>query len=117
MTPLNDCLFCKIAAGDIPSTKVYEDEDTYAFLDIAPQAPKHILVIPKAHMRNVLECADRDDALIGQLFRTAAMIAKEQGLGEKGFRLVTNCGTDAMQSVDHFHIHILGGATLSGQMG
>ena len=114
---MNDCLFCRIAAGEIPSKKVYEDEDTYAFLDIAPQAPVHILVIPKAHMRNVLECADRDDELIGQLMRTAAKIAKEQSLGGKGFRLVTNCGPDAMQSVDHFHIHILGGAQLSGQMG
>lgn len=114
---MNDCLFCKIAAGQIPSTKVYEDERAYAFLDIAPQADRHILVIPKDHMGNVLECADRDDDLLAHLMGACASIARAEGLARDGFRLVTNCGPHAMQTVDHFHIHILGGSQLSGQMG
>lgn len=114
---MQDCLFCKIAAGQIPSGKVYEDEICYAFRDINPQAPTHILIIPKEHMANVVECAGRTDGLLGRLFQAAARIAQDQGLDEKGFRLVTNCGEYGAQSVHHFHIHLLGGRQLSGQMG
>ena len=114
---MNDCLFCKIAEGTIPSTKVYEDEHVYAFLDIAPQAKMHALVIPKQHVANVLECAALEDDLLAHLMSTAAMIAHEQGIADGGFRLVTNCGENARQSVDHFHIHILGGEKLSEKMG
>ena len=114
---MNDCLFCKIVAGQIPSEKIYEDDRTYAFLDIAPQAEAHILVIPKAHMRNVAECVDLGDELIAHLMRTVVNIAREKGLDKTGFRLATNCGVHAMQTVDHLHIHILGGAPLSPRLG
>lgn len=113
---MQDCLFCKIIAGQIPSDKVYEDEICYAFRDISPQAPTHILIVPKEHMANVVECAGRADDLLGRLFKAAAHIAGQQGLTEKGFRLVTNCGEHGAQSVHHFHIHLLGGRQLSGQM-
>ena len=111
-----DCIFCKIAAGEIPSSKVYEDERVYAFKDINPQAPVHILVTPKEHMAKVLECAAREDDLLGHLMKVASRIAKEQGLAENGFRLVTNCGKHGAQSVNHLHIHILGGRQLGEQM-
>lgn len=110
---MNDCLFCKICAGEIPSQKVYEDECAYAFRDINPQAPVHILVVPKAHLANVLEC---DAQLAGRLMETAGKIAQSEGLAESGFRLVTNCGGDGCQSVNHFHIHILGGRKLTEKM-
>ena len=113
---MQDCIFCKIAQGGIPCTKVYEDDEVLAFRDVNPQAPAHILIIPKEHMRNVLECADRDDDLMGKLFKTAAKIAREQGLDEKGFRLVSNCGEYGAQSVQHFHIHLLGGRQLGERM-
>lgn len=111
---MEDCLFCKIAAGEIPGAKVYEDDKFFAFRDIHPQAPTHILIIPKAHMANVQECAN-DPALLGELFALAAKLAQSEGL-TKGFRLVTNCGPDGAQSVNHFHVHLLGGCQLSGQM-
>lgn len=114
---MNGCIFCKIVSGDIPSTKVYEDELTLAFLDINPQAPTHIVLIPKAHMQNFLECAERNDELIAYLMRVAAKVAREQGLADKGFRLVTNCGEHGAQSVGHFHIHLIGGTQLAGKMG
>lgn len=114
---MQDCLFCKIVSGQIASDKVYEDDVLYAFRDINPQAPTHILIIPKQHMANVLECAARDDDLLGKLFAAAARIAAQQGLDKDGFRLVTNCGEHGAQSVPHFHIHLLGGRQLSGQMG
>ena len=115
--PMENCLFCKIASGEIGSTKVYEDDLCMAFLDINPQAKAHMLVIPKAHYANVHVCAMNDVDLLGKLFARAAQIAEDNGMDKTGFRLVTNCGKDAQQSVDHFHIHILGGQPLSGQMG
>lgn len=114
---MNDCIFCKIAQGEIPSQIVYEDETVLAFRDVAPQAPVHILVIPRKHIANVYAAREEDDALLAHLLRTAATVAGEQGLEKTGFRLVTNCGADAKQSVEHMHIHILGGGALSGQMG
>ena len=112
---MNDCLFCKIIAGDIPSAKVYEDEYCYAFRDIAPQAPTHILVVSKEHVQNVAEAADLSDAALAAIIRAIGKIAAQEKL-EKGFRVVTNCGPDACQSVSHLHFHILGGRQMADQM-
>lgn len=103
-----NCLFCKIIKGDIPSTKVYEDDLCYAFRDIAPQAPTHILVVPKVHMRSVAEINKHNEALVGHLFTVIAKIAADEGL-EGGYRVISNCGPDAGQTVPHLHFHILGG--------
>jgi histidine triad (HIT) family protein len=106
------CLFCKIAAGEIPSKKAYEDESVYAFYDIAPQAPVHILVIPKAHIESAQQLTREDDALLGHMFEVARKIATENGLDKTGYRLITNVGADAGQSVPHLHLHLIGGKTL-----
>ena len=110
-----DCLFCKIAAGDIPSTKVYEDELVYAFRDIAPQAPTHILVIPKTHIGSVNEVTAENSGLVSHIFEVIPEIAKAEGL-TGGYRVVSNCGADAGQTVHHLHFHILGGKTLATEM-
>ena len=110
-----NCLFCKIIAGDIPSTKVYEDETVYAFRDIAPQAPTHILVIPKAHISGMSEVTAENAALAGHCLAVAAQVAKAEGL-TNGYRIVSNCGDDAGQTVHHLHFHILGGRKLSLEM-
>ena len=110
-----DCLFCKIAAGQIPSTKVYEDDLVYAFLDIAPQAPTHILVIPKAHIGSVAEVKPENSHLVARVFESIAQIAQAEGLTQ-GYRVVSNCGADAGQSVHHLHFHILGGRQLTLEM-
>ena len=110
-----DCLFCKIAAGDIPSTKVYEDETVYAFRDIAPMAPTHILVIPKAHIGSVNEITAENCGVVAHIFEVIPQIAAAEGL-TGGYRVVSNCGTDAGQTVHHLHFHILGGKTLSTEM-
>ena len=109
------CLFCKIAAGEIPSTKVYEDETILAFRDIAPQAPTHILVIPKAHIGSVAEITAENSAVVAHIFQVIPQIAKAEGL-ENGYRVVSNCGDDAGQTVHHLHFHILGGKKLSLEM-
>lgn len=109
---MDDCLFCKIAAGQIPSTKVYEDDNFFAFRDIQPAAPVHVLVIPKRHFKSVLD-ASAEPGLMDGLMAAAAAIAKQEGLEEKGFRLVVNTGGDAGQSVGHLHLHILGGRTMA----
>ena len=109
-----DCLFCRIIAGEIPSTKVYEDEHVYAFRDINPQAPVHVLVIPKKHMANVLEC---DSETAAHLVSAIGKIAAQEGVDKTGFRALTNCGDDGCQSVKHLHVHILGGKKLSENMG
>lgn len=110
-----DCLFCKIVAGDIPSTKVYEDETVLAFRDIAPMAPTHILVIPKVHIGSVAEVTGENSAVVAHIFEVIAKIAKEEGL-TKGYRVVSNCGEHAGQTVKHLHFHILGGKQLSLEM-
>ena len=110
-----DCLFCKIVAGQIPSTKVYEDETVFAFRDIAPQAPTHILVIPKAHIPSVDGVSAENSAVVAHIFEVIPQIAKAEGL-EGGYRVVSNCGADAGQTVHHLHFHILGGQTLNTQM-
>lgn len=114
---MEDCLFCKIAAGEIPSKKAYEDDEVLAFYDIAPQTPVHVLVIPKKHVSDVYAAQGESDAFLAGLLRKAAKVAGELGLAESGFRLVTNCGADAQQSVPHLHVHILGGRPLEGKMG
>lgn len=106
------CIFCKIAAGEIPSKKAYEDESVYAFYDIAPQAPVHILVIPKTHISSAQALTREDDALLGHMFEVARRIAEENGLDKTGYRLITNVGADAGQSVPHLHLHLIGGKTL-----
>lgn len=113
---MNDCLFCKIAAGEIPSTKVYEDEHVLAFRDIAPQAPVHVLVIPKKHVSGWYDAKDEDDAQLARLMRAAATVAKMEGVVESGFRVVSNCGADAQQTVKHLHLHVLGGREMEGRM-
>ncbi|MBQ2742111.1 MAG: histidine triad nucleotide-binding protein [Oscillospiraceae bacterium] len=110
-----DCLFCKIIAGDIPSTKVYEDDKVLAFRDIAPQAPTHILVIPKEHIASVAEINEKNSTVVSHIFEVIAKIAKDEGL-EGGYRVVSNCGDDAGQTVHHLHYHILGGKKLNVEM-
>jgi histidine triad (HIT) family protein len=112
---MSNCLFCKIIAGDIPSTKVYEDETVYAFRDIAPQAPTHILVVPKAHIDSCGCITPENSAVVAHIFEVIPQIAKAEGL-DKGFRVVSNCGEDGCQSVLHLHFHILGGEKLSEKM-
>ena len=110
-----NCLFCKIIAGDIPSTKVYEDELVLAFRDIAPQAPTHILVIPKAHIPSVTAVTPENSAVVAHIFEVIPQIARAEGL-DSGFRVVSNCGDDAGQTVHHLHFHILGGKKLALEM-
>ena len=112
---MENCLFCKIVKGDIPSTKVYEDDLVYAFRDIAPQAPTHILVIPKAHIGSVAEITAENSSVVARIFEVIPQIAAAEGL-EKGFRVVSNCGEHGCQSVKHLHFHILGGAQLAEKM-
>ena len=112
---MENCLFCKIAAGIIPSTKVYEDETVLAFRDIAPQAPTHILVIPKAHIGAVADITPGNSAVVAHIFEVIPAIAVKEGL-TNGYRVVSNCGSDAGQTVQHLHFHILGGKQLAMEM-
>lgn len=111
-----DCIFCKIIKGDIPSSKVYENEYVYAFRDINPQAPVHILVVPKEHISSVDEITAENSAIVAKIFEAIPEIAKSEKLSG-GYRVISNCGADACQSVKHLHFHILGGAQLGEQMG
>ena len=108
---MEDCLFCKIVKGEIPSDKVYEDDEILAFKDIHPKAPVHILVIPKKHISSAMEIEEQDEALIGKMFTVIKKLAKEFGL-ENGYRIVNNCGSDGGQEVMHLHFHLLGGKKL-----
>ena len=110
-----DCLFCAIVKGDIPSKKVYEDELCYAFLDINPQAPVHVLVVPKEHIASVGAVSEANSSVVAHIFTVIPKIAKELGL-ENGYRVVSNVGEDGRQSVKHLHFHVLGGAQLSETM-
>ena len=112
---MSNCLFCKIIAGEIPSTKVYEDDSVLAFRDIAPQAPTHILVIPKTHIASVDGITAENAAIVAHIFTVIPAIAKAEGL-EGGYRVVSNCGADAGQTVHHLHFHILGGKVLDTNM-
>lgn len=103
-----DCIFCKIAAGEIPSTKVYEDDTVVAFNDLDPQAPVHVLIIPKEHIASAAEINESNSAVVAHIFEVAAKIAAEKELKD-GFRIVNNCGDSAGQSVKHLHFHLMGG--------
>lgn len=112
---MNDCLFCRIVAGEIPSTKVYEDETVFAFRDINPQAPTHILVIPKAHIPGCNGVTAGNSAVVAHIFEVIPQIAAAENLAG-GYRVVSNCGPDAGQTVPHLHFHILGGKALALEM-
>jgi len=107
-----DCIFCRIAAGEIPSRVVHSDDEIFAFEDINPQAPVHVLVIPRKHIPTLNDLTAEDDALIGRLHRAAVRIARERGVSGPGYRLVLNCNAHAGQSVWHVHLHLLGGRVL-----
>lgn len=107
-----ECLFCRIAEGKVPARIVYQDEQAVAFEDVHPQAPVHILVIPRKHLANLLGVAEEDEALAGHLMRVASRVAQEKGVADSGFRVVANVNRDAGQSVDHLHLHVLGGRRL-----
>lgn len=109
-----DCIFCKIAEGTIPSRKVYEDDNVLAFHDIQPQAPAHLLVIPKKHIASLADASPEDAALLGEVMAAARKVAEEAGLAKDGYRVVTNVGPNAGQIVFHLHLHILGGEKLAG---
>jgi len=106
---MEDCIFCKIVKGEIPSQKVYEDEYILGFKDITPQAPVHILLIPKKHIANLLEVSPEDQFILGHLPGVVKKLVQDQGIAENGFRLVTNCGEEAGQTVHHLHFHLLAG--------
>ena len=110
------CLFCKIISGDIPSAKVYEDELVYAFKDINPMAPVHVLIVPKQHLSSMNDITEENSALIAHIFAVASKLAKELGIDESGYRVVSNCGADAGQTVFHLHFHLLGGKKLRVEM-
>jgi len=112
---MENCLFCKIIAGELPSAKVYEDDTILAFRDIAPQAPVHILVVPKAHIEDCDGITAENSAVIAHIFEVIPQIAKAEGL-VNGYRVASNCGPDSGQMVPHLHFHILGGKTMSLQM-
>ncbi len=106
---MSDCLFCKIVEGKIPARRVYEDEDVIAFDDIQPQAPVHVLVIPRKHVATLNDLDPGDDALAGKLLRVAAQLAKERGIADRGWRATVNVNRDAHQLVFHVHLHLMGG--------
>lgn len=111
-----DCIFCKIINKEIPSKIVYEDDEVLAFEDIAPQAPIHIVVIPKKHIAKITEIEKEDEALIGKIYSVINKIAREKQIAEDGFRVIINCGENGGQEVKHIHFHLLGGKKLSGKI-
>lgn len=113
---MSDCIFCKIIAGEIPSNKVYEDDDIIAFRDINPQAPTHIVVIPKTHICCANMINEDNADIIAKIFTVIPKIAKEEGIDESGYRIINNCGAHAGQTVFHIHFHILGGAEMNVTM-
>ena len=112
---MTDCLFCKIIAGELPSRKVYEDDKLLAFRDIKPQAPVHVIVIPKTHIASVDKVTEENVSLVAEVFKKIPAIAAGEGL-TNGYRIVTNVGPDARQSVEHMHFHIIGGRQMADQM-
>jgi histidine triad (HIT) family protein len=105
----SDCLFCRIVVGEIPATKVHEDDQIIAIRDIAPRAPTHILLIPRRHVASALDLTEADSPLVGHMFAIAADLARSEGIAEAGYRLVSNVGRWGGQSVDHLHVHLMGG--------
>ncbi len=114
---MTDCIFCKIIAGEIPSTNVYRDEQATAFRDINPAAPTHILIVPNRHIDSVNALTADDEQLIGHLFVIAGQLAAQEGFAAKGYRLIINTGPEAGQTVFHVHLHLLGGARMKHPMG
>lgn len=112
-----DCLFCAIAAKTIPATVVFEDDTILAFRDVAPQAPTHILVIPKKHISTLNDIEDIDKELLGHMVHTAKTLAKDEGLADSGYRVIINCNEDSGQTVFHIHLHIVGGHRLQMSLG
>lgn len=110
---MSDCLFCRIARGELPSDRVHEDDQVIAFGDIAPQAPTHILVIPREHIASSADLSEAHAPLLGRLFAVAADLARQQGIESSGYRVVTNVGRDGGQSVPHLHLHLLGGRRMN----
>ena len=108
-----DCIFCRIASGEIPARLAHEDDVAVAFHDLNPQAPTHVLVIPRRHIRSAADLTEADGELLGRLFAVAAGVARDEGIAERGFRIVTNSGLEAGQSVDHLHLHVLGGRPMA----
>jgi histidine triad (HIT) family protein len=111
---MSDCVFCKIAAGEIPTELVYEDDQIVAFQDVSPQAPVHILLIPRRHLATLDEAGEDQGPLLGSILLTAARIAREKGIAEKGYRVLTNCNAEGGQVVFHLHFHLLGGRQMMG---
>ena len=109
----SDCLFCKIVAGDIPADIVYEDDHVLAFRDINPQAPTHVLVIPRTHIARINDLAAEHAEIVGRMYLAAAAIARNEGIAESGYRTVMNCNADGGQTVFHIHLHLLGGRALT----
>ena len=109
---MDDCVFCKIIKGEIPSEKVYEDEDVIAFKDINPVTPIHILVIPKKHIASLTEMEDGDEKIVSKIYKVINEIAEKQGFKENGYRVIVNCGKDGGQEVGHLHFHLLAGTKL-----
>jgi len=112
-----DCLFCQIVAGKISSDIVYQDENFLAFRDIAPQAPKHVLIIPKTHIVSLAEVTGEQQNLAGHLLVLAQKLAEEEGIAKSGYRVAINCGSEGGQLIPHLHLHLIGGRKLSGQLG
>ena len=110
---MTDCIFCKIAAGEIPADKVYEDDQVVAFRDLSPQAPVHVLVIPRRHIPTLDDLTEGDEPLVGHMYRVAARIAADEGLAERGYRTVMNCNAEGGQTVFHIHLHLLGGRQMT----
>jgi histidine triad (HIT) family protein len=106
-----DCLFCRIVAGQIPGAIVYQDDRLVAFKDINPQAPMHVLIVPRRHIASLNDLSEGDDGLVGEMIRRAAALAAEHGHADRGYRTVFNCNADAGQTVFHIHLHVLGGRT------
>jgi len=111
------CLFCRIVAGEIPSDVVYQDQEFLAFRDINPQAPKHIIIIPKVHIASLAELTEQQQGLMGRFMILARDLAEEEGLAERGYRLAINCGPEGGQVIPHLHLHLIGGRKLNGQLG
>ena len=109
---MEECIFCKIINGQVPSEKVYEDDEILAFKDIQPAAPIHVLIIPKKHIANLMEIQKEDSELMGRMVVVMQKIAKQLGIDEKGFRIISNCGPDSGQEVMHLHFHLLAGRTM-----
>ncbi|WP_032121924.1 histidine triad nucleotide-binding protein [Clostridium amazonitimonense] len=110
---MDSCIFCKIIRGEIPSSKVYEDDKVYAFRDINPEAPVHVLIIPKVHIKSANEINEENAEIISHIFIVASNLAKELGIAHTGYRIVNNCGEQGGQTVEHLHFHLLGGRDLT----